>query len=56
MLEREFGPGMSPNSKSSPKRKEITPESALPGFRIPGTAADALFGVSLASFRGNSEP
>ena len=47
---------MSPNSNSNREQKETNPRSALPGLRIPGTAAEALFRVSLACLRGNSEP
>ena len=47
---------MSPDSNSNGEQEETNPRSALPGLRIPGTAAEALLGVSLACLRGNSEP
>ena len=47
---------MSPDSNSNREREVTIARSALPGLRIPGTAAEALFGVSLACLRGNNEP
>lgn len=47
---------MSPESNSNREQEETSPIIALPGLRIPGTAAEALFRVSLACLRGNSEP